>query len=156
MAEELTKYLRNLKKNKTDKEYIELLETIAAELAQAVFESKISDGVKIQELLEHSAKVAEHLPRLRWGFEKITALAEKAIQRAEKYSGKKVSKKRQAIYDEIEKVHKGLQSQGAQGAYTEATRIVAKKHKQNSEKLYRSFIKYKNTLYVKSPKRRKA
>jgi hypothetical protein len=79
--------------------------------------------------------------------------AQKIVQR---FSGKKVSKKMQAIYDEIEKVVKELRSQGAQGAFSEAARIVAKRHNKNAVKLYKSFIKHKNLLYVKYPKRRKA
>lgn len=84
----------------------------------------------------------------------LTREQKTAIARGQKFIGKKVSPARQAIYDEIERVRTGLLSSGAQGDYSDAAGIVAKKHQKQAERLYRSFMKYKNRRYAKSPRKR--
>jgi hypothetical protein len=88
----------------------------------------------------------------------LTPEQQTAVMQAEeirqRFTGKKITKERMIIYGEIEDEHRDSRSKGALGNYKEATRIVAKKHAMNPEKLYKSFLKYKNQLYANSPKKR--
>jgi len=125
-----------------NKRYRGLIERLLGDL-KLVQTDLMAVSVEMEKIEKHGWLTKEHRT--------IFLRAQKIIHR---FTGKKVSKERQAIYEEINKTVKHLRSQGAQGAFTEAVRIVAKKHKKQPEKLYRSFVKYKNRLYVKSPKRR--
>ncbi len=96
----------------------------------------------------------ENYIRSRQGFwpykTKSQEKTEEIIRQHEKFMGKKVLKTRINMYEEIEKKYRELNEEGADTAYITATNIVAKKHGESRQKLYQSFMKYKNRQNAKS------
>jgi len=113
-----------------DEEYIKLLE---AYLSKHYFENYIRSR---QGLWPYKTKSQER--------------AEEIIKQHEKFMGKKILKTRINMYKEIEKKYHELNEEGANAAYVTATNIVAKKNGESRQKLYQSFMKYKNRQNAKS------
>jgi hypothetical protein len=129
----------------TEEDYIRFLETFIVQINKNI--DGINDssdklilnfGIIQREFIESKEKLKEFFILVR----KLIEESKKDSIELSKFKGKKVSKTRMKIYEEIKKKYSELNKEGANVGYKTATNIIANKHKKTSEKLYQAFKKW--------------
>jgi len=120
-------------------EYIQFLEAMSWGLMQKMEE----DSGKIKSLWKVINVATSNLQSLK-----------AAVEHSNKFRGKKISKRNEILYAEIERTYKTSKKEFGEFSHRFAVNKVAKNHRIGASSLYTNYMKWRYRLYVKSSKKR--
>lgn len=134
---ELRKTFAVARKKTTPEKYAKFLESLLLLFAELRMKEKDS-LVNTFELSATLQGVANDL------LQEVAKQNENLQEQLAKHRGKKVSKERMRLYQEIEGENQKFMDQGAASNFAQAARIVSRRNRQHFKTLYSSFMEWKN------------